>query len=77
MLETKERLKAENNLRKEEDAKTAAVADADTAMEARQKAEDSLAKKTTELQKVNSELNKHKSNSLAQQKAESMSQQKL
>lgn len=35
MLETKERLKAEDSLRREEDAKTAAVGDADTAIEAR------------------------------------------
>ncbi|MEC8428532.1 MAG: hypothetical protein VXZ35_08905 [Pseudomonadota bacterium] len=35
MLETKERLKAEDKVRKEEEAKAAVVADADTAMEAR------------------------------------------
>jgi hypothetical protein len=35
MLETKERLKAEDKVRKEEDAKASAIADADTAMEGR------------------------------------------
>lgn len=60
MLETKERLKAEDKVRKEEDAKAAAIADADTAMEGRQKAEEQLAKKTMELQNVKSQLNNHK-----------------
>ena len=49
MLETKERLKAEDKVKAEEDAKASAVADADTAMAARQKAEEQLAKKTLEL----------------------------
>ena len=54
MLETKERLKAEEKVRKEEDARASAVSDADTAMEGRQKAEEQLAKKTLELQNVKS-----------------------
>lgn len=58
MLETKERLKAEDKVRVEEGAKASAIADADTAMEARQKAEEQLAKKTLELQNLKTQQNK-------------------
>ena len=77
MLETKERLKAEDKVRKEEDAKASAVADADTAMDGRRKAEDQLAKKTLELQGVKTQLKANQASSLAEQKLETESKQKL
>lgn len=64
MLETKERLKAESNLRKEQEAKTSAIADADTAFEGRKKSEEKLTQKQVELDQFKTQMDTQKSNSL-------------
>jgi hypothetical protein len=64
MLETKERLKAESNLRKEQEAKTSAIRDADTAFEGRKKSEEQLTQKQLQLDQFKTEMAAQKSNSL-------------
>lgn len=71
-------MRAEDDYKKQQKELESSMADAETAFDIRQKAEDSLAQKTLELTQVNEKLEKSNSaTSLAQNKLETETKAKL